>query len=61
MLYEVITEELEEIELFPKIQVYPGDEYAALRGHLLLSGLYRGEGESRELEHWIPVERNNFV
>ncbi|NWL88910.1 MULTISPECIES: LysM peptidoglycan-binding domain-containing protein [unclassified Paenibacillus] len=49
-------EELEEIELFPKIQVYPGDEYAALRGHLLLSGLYRGEGESRELEHWIPVE-----
>lgn len=49
-------EELEEIELFPKIQVYPGDEYAALRGHLLLSGLYRGEGETRELEHWIPVE-----
>lgn len=49
-------EELEEIELFPKIQVIPGDDYAALRGHLLLSGLYRGEGESRELEHWIPVE-----
>jgi len=49
-------EELEEIELFPKIQVYPGDEYAALRGHLLLSGIYRGEGETRQLEHWIPVE-----
>ncbi|HEY4390581.1 MAG TPA: LysM peptidoglycan-binding domain-containing protein [Paenibacillus sp.] len=49
-------EELEEIELFPKIQVYPGDEYAALRGHLLLSGLYRGEGETQQLEHWIPVE-----
>lgn len=49
-------EELEEIELFPKIQVIPGDDYATLRGHLLLSGLYRGEGESRELEHWIPVE-----
>jgi stage VI sporulation protein D len=49
-------DELEEIELFPKIQVYPGDEYAALRGHLLLSGVYRGEGETRELEHWIPVE-----
>lgn len=49
-------EELEEIELFPKIQVIPGEEYAALRGHLLLSGLYRGEGETRELEHWIPVE-----
>ncbi|MNI36237.1 Stage VI sporulation protein D [compost metagenome] len=49
-------EELEEIELFPRIQVIPGDDYAALRGHLLLSGLYRGEGETRELEHWIPVE-----
>ncbi|WP_110931735.1 LysM peptidoglycan-binding domain-containing protein [Paenibacillus bouchesdurhonensis] len=49
-------EELEEIELFPKIQVIPGEEYAALRGHLLLSGLYRGQGESCKLEHWIPVE-----
>ncbi|MFD1178678.1 LysM peptidoglycan-binding domain-containing protein [Paenibacillus puldeungensis] len=49
-------EELEEIELFPKIQVIPGEEYASLRGHLLLSGLYRGEGETRELAHWIPVE-----
>lgn len=49
-------EELEEIELFPRIQVIPGDDYAALRGHLLLSGLYRGESETRELEHWIPVE-----
>lgn len=49
-------EELEEIELLPKIQVVPGEEYAALRGHLLLSGLYRGEGETRELTHWIPVE-----
>lgn len=49
-------DELEEIELYPKIQVIPGEEYAALRGHLLLSGLYRGEGETRELEHWIPVE-----
>ncbi|AZK46484.1 LysM peptidoglycan-binding domain-containing protein [Paenibacillus lentus] len=49
-------EELEEIELFPKIQVVPGEEYAALRGHLLLSGLYRGQGESCKLEHWIPVE-----
>lgn len=49
-------EELEEIELFPKIQVIPGEEYAALRGHLLLSGLYRGQGESCQLEHWIPVE-----
>lgn len=49
-------EELEEIELYPKIQVIPGEEYAALRGHLLLSGLYRGEGETRELAHYIPVE-----
>lgn len=49
-------DELEEIELFPEIQVVPGEEYATLRGHLLLSGLYRGEGETRELKHWIPVE-----
>lgn len=49
-------EELEEIELIPRIQVIPGEEYASLRGHLLLSGLYRGEGSSQELEHWIPVE-----
>ncbi|WP_018752346.1 LysM peptidoglycan-binding domain-containing protein [Paenibacillus sanguinis] len=54
---EVIgIEELEEIELYPKIQVMPGDEYAALRGHLLLTGSYLGEGEKRELEHYIPVE-----
>lgn len=49
-------EELEEIELYPKIQVIPGEEYAALRGHLLLSGVYRGEGETQRLEHYIPVE-----
>ncbi|MEF2968011.1 LysM peptidoglycan-binding domain-containing protein [Paenibacillus sp. M1] len=49
-------DELEEIELYPKIQVIPGEEYASLRGHLLLSGLYRGDGETQELEHWIPVE-----
>lgn len=49
-------EELEEIELYPKIQVIPGEEYAALRGHLLLSGVYRGEGETQKLEHYIPVE-----
>lgn len=49
-------EELEEIELIPRIQVISGDEYASLRGHLLLTGLYRGEGGPQELEHWIPVE-----
>ncbi|WP_334076026.1 MULTISPECIES: LysM peptidoglycan-binding domain-containing protein [Paenibacillus] len=57
-LSEQVTgiDELEEIELFPRIQVVPGEEYASLRGHLLLSGLYRGEGGTHELEHWIPVE-----
>ncbi|WP_237690873.1 LysM peptidoglycan-binding domain-containing protein [Paenibacillus caui] len=53
---ETGIEELEEIELFPRIQVMPGDDYATLRGHLLLTGLYRGEGERRELSHLIPVE-----
>lgn len=53
---EVGIDELEEIELFPRIQVIPGDEYAMLRGHLLLTGLYRGEDETRELSHLIPVE-----
>lgn len=54
---EVIgIEELEEIELYPQIQVMPGEDYAALRGHLLLTGSYLGEGEKRELEHHIPVE-----
>ncbi|ANS75509.1 hypothetical protein AWM70_13635 [Paenibacillus yonginensis] len=53
---EVGIDELEEIELYPRIQVVSGDDYATLRGHLLLTGLYRGEGESRELSHLIPVE-----
>lgn len=53
---EVGIDELEEVELYPRIQVIPGDEYAMLRGHLLLTGLYRGEDETRELSHLIPVE-----
>jgi stage VI sporulation protein D len=51
--------ELEEIELLPHIQVISQDEQVALRGHLLLTGLYRGDGEedgTQRLEHFIPVE-----
>lgn len=52
-------EELEEIELVPRIQVVAQGDYAVLRGHLLLSGIYSGAGEMRSnesLEHLIPVE-----
>ncbi|GIP22424.1 LysM peptidoglycan-binding domain-containing protein [Paenibacillus sp. J22TS3] len=49
-------QELVELEILPKIQVIPGNEYAALRGHLHVTGLYRGEGETQELSHLIPVE-----
>ncbi|MGF6357615.1 stage VI sporulation protein D [Paenibacillus sp. 4624] len=50
-------EELEEIELYPRIQVIGQDDHATLRGHLLLTGTYRGESEdSEELKHFIPVE-----
>ncbi|QCT01968.1 peptidoglycan-binding lysin domain-containing protein [Paenibacillus algicola] len=52
-------EELEEAELIPHIQVIHQGEQAALRGHLLLAGLYKGdtpEQETEPLEHWIPVE-----
>lgn len=51
--------ELEEIELLPHIQVISQEDQATLRGHLLLTGLYRGEGEedvTQRLEHYIPVE-----
>ena len=51
--------ELEEIELLPYIQVISQEDQAALRGHLILTGLYRGEGEenaTQRLEHYIPVE-----
>ncbi|MBP2000409.1 stage VI sporulation protein D [Paenibacillus shirakamiensis] len=49
-------EELIELELLPEIQVVPGDEYATLRGHLHVTGLYRGHEDTQELSHLIPVE-----
>lgn len=49
--------QLEEIELYPRIQVITDQEHAALRGHLLLSGVYVGENQEQEgLQHLIPVE-----
>lgn len=52
-------EELEEIELVPRIQVIDQGEVVLLQGQLVLNGIYRGEGFGQEqiaLEHWIPVE-----
>jgi stage VI sporulation protein D len=51
-------EELEEIELVPHMQALPQDDHVLLRGHLLLSGVYRSQQTRSEsqLEHWIPVE-----
>ncbi|MFC7559399.1 hypothetical protein ACFQY3_11140 [Paenibacillus farraposensis] len=49
--------ELEEIELLPRIQVVTHGDHAALRGHLLLEGVYRTPEEVKsELHHLIPVE-----
>jgi len=50
--------ELDEIELVPHIQVFSEGEQAILKGNLYLTGKYEGEtgGESRTLEHFIPVE-----
>lgn len=52
-------DELEEIELVPRIQVIDQGEHAVLQGQLVLNGIYRAQGEADEqvaLEHWIPVE-----
>ncbi|MBB3109890.1 stage VI sporulation protein D [Paenibacillus phyllosphaerae] len=52
-------DELEEIELVPRIQVLQQGEQVLLKGHLLLSGVYRAQNErsdAQSLEHWIPVE-----
>jgi stage VI sporulation protein D len=52
-------EELEEIELFPRIQVIDQGDQAVLKGQLVLSGVYRGQdaGEAPlALQHEIPVE-----
>jgi stage VI sporulation protein D len=51
-------EELEEIELVPHMQALQQDDQVLLRGHLLLSGIYRSKDSAgvSQLEHWIPVE-----
>ncbi|MBD3917742.1 LysM peptidoglycan-binding domain-containing protein [Paenibacillus sp. PR3] len=52
-------EELEEIELVPRIQVVQQGEQALLKGQLLLTGVYRSHNDLQQpqsLEHWIPVE-----
>ncbi|WP_164472744.1 LysM peptidoglycan-binding domain-containing protein [Cohnella candidum] len=54
-------EELEEIELIPHMQAQPREDHVLLKGHLLLSGVYRAQNQepgqgSAKLEHWIPVE-----
>ncbi|MDQ0061274.1 LysM peptidoglycan-binding domain-containing protein [Paenibacillus harenae] len=52
-------DELEEIELVPRIQVIDQGDQAVLKGQLLLSGVYRGQNPAEAplvLEHWIPVE-----
>lgn len=52
-------DELEEIELVPRIQVIDQGDQAVLKGQLLLSGVYRGQNAAEAplvLEHWIPVE-----
>lgn len=52
-------DELEEIELVPRIQVIKQGEQVLLKGHLLLSGVYHsnnGRADAQTLEHWIPVE-----
>jgi len=51
-------EELEEIELVPHMQALPQEDQVLLRGHLLLSGIYRSQESTgvSQLEHWIPVE-----
>ncbi|HIW31392.1 MAG TPA: LysM peptidoglycan-binding domain-containing protein [Candidatus Paenibacillus intestinavium] len=52
-------DELEEIELVPRIQVIEQGDQAVLQGQLVLNGIYRAQGAEDEqvaLEHWIPVE-----
>lgn len=52
-------DELEEIELVPRIQVIDQGDQAVLKGQLLLSGVYRSQhaiAGPLTLEHWIPVE-----
>ncbi|WP_274649943.1 LysM peptidoglycan-binding domain-containing protein [Paenibacillus humicola] len=52
-------DELDEIELVPRIQIVHQGQQVILKGHLLLSGAYRAQNESeaaQALEHRIPVE-----
>ncbi|CAH1204168.1 hypothetical protein PAECIP111893_02171 [Paenibacillus plantiphilus] len=52
-------DELEEIELVPRIQIVQQGEQVLLKGHLLLTGIYRAQDDpsvEQPLEHWIPVE-----
>ncbi|NBD25900.1 LysM peptidoglycan-binding domain-containing protein [Paenibacillus glycinis] len=52
-------DELDEIELIPRIGIVQQDEQVLLKGHLLLTGVYRSEEQplsEQSLEHWIPVE-----
>jgi len=51
-------QELDDVELIPHIQVLTLDNQAILKGNLLLTGAYTSNegGESRTLEHLIPVE-----
>ncbi len=51
--------ELEEIELVPRIQIFDQGDQAVIKGQLMLTGVYRGQTEAEgplALEHWIPVE-----
>jgi stage VI sporulation protein D len=51
--------EIEEIELTPYVQAERQGDQVVLRGSLLLGGVYLPDDErrnSRQLEHWIPVE-----
>lgn len=56
--HTVGIKELDEVELVPHIQLFTEGEKAILKGNLYLTGKYQGEtgGESRTLEHYIPVE-----
>ncbi|MFC5447269.1 LysM peptidoglycan-binding domain-containing protein [Paenibacillus aestuarii] len=51
-------QELDDVELIPHIQVLTLDNQAVLKGNLLLTGAYSSDegGETRTLEHLIPVE-----
>ncbi|WP_309120359.1 LysM peptidoglycan-binding domain-containing protein [Paenibacillus sp.] len=54
------VKEINGIELTPEISVVAQGEQAVLKGYLVLSGTYAGEGETRNeeerLTHRIPVE-----